>query len=56
MPSIWRCTRHSEKCFSTKDLDWEGWLGFAVLVGAHLLIDVINGGRMIVSLSLPVGE
>jgi hypothetical protein len=44
----WKCTRDSEKCFSTKDLNWEGWLGFAVLVGAHLLKDVINGLRMII--------
>ena len=25
----WKCPRDSEKCFSTKDLNWEGWLGFA---------------------------
>ena len=44
----WKCPRDYDECFSTKDLDAPGWIGFAVLVGAHVLADVINGGRMIV--------
>ena len=44
----WKCPRDYDECFSTKDLDASGWIGFAVLVGAHVLADVINGGRMIV--------
>jgi hypothetical protein len=44
----WKCPRDNEECFPTKDLNAQGWIGFAVLVGAHVLADVINGGRMIV--------
>ena len=44
----WKCPRDDEECFPTKDLNALGWIGFAVLVGAHVLADVINGGRMIV--------
>ena len=44
----WKCPRDYEECFSTKALDAPGWIGFAVLVGAHVLADVINSGRMIV--------
>ena len=44
----WKCPRDYEECFSTKALNELGWIGFAVLVGAHVLADVINGGRMIV--------
>ena len=44
----WKCPRDDEECFPTKDLNALGWIGFAVLVGAHVLADVISGGRMIV--------
>jgi len=44
----WKCTRDNEICDDMDNLEWNGWVGFAVLVGVHLLTDVINGGRMIV--------
>ncbi|KAL3817140.1 hypothetical protein ACHAXA_009041 [Cyclostephanos tholiformis] len=43
----WKCTRDKEICVNTKDLDWEGWLACAVVMLAHLLVDVINGVKMI---------
>ena len=43
----WKCTRDKETCFDTSDLDWKGWLAFAVLMVAHLLKDGISGIKMI---------
>ena len=47
MVYTWKCTRDKETCFDTSDLDWKGWLAFAVLMVAHLLKDGISGIKMI---------
>ena len=47
MMYTWKCTRDKETCFDTSDLDWKGWLAFAVLMAAHLLKDGISGIKMI---------
>ncbi len=47
MMYTWKCTRDEETCFDTSDLDWNGWLAFAVLMIAHLLKDGISGIKMI---------
>jgi len=43
-----RCPKDTDSCGDTSDLDWRGWLAFAILMGAHLLKDMINGSKMIV--------
>lgn len=43
----WKCTRESDECFNTSDLDWHGWLAFGMLMFVHLARDVINSFKMI---------
>lgn len=47
MSYTWKCTRDKDECFDTNDLDWRGWIAFAILMGSHLLTDAINGMKMI---------
>jgi hypothetical protein len=47
MVYTWKCTRDEETCINTSDLNWKGWLAFAVLMVAHLLKDGISGIKMI---------
>ena len=47
MVFTWKCTRDQETCFSTNDLNWQGWFAFVVLMMAHLLKDGLNGLKMI---------
>jgi hypothetical protein len=44
----WKCTRDDIECSDTSDLDWKGWTVFGILMGAHLLKDLISGMKMIV--------
>ena len=47
MSYTWKCTRDKDECFDTNDLDWRGWIAFAILMASHLLTDAINGMKMI---------
>ena len=47
MSYTWKCTRDKDECFDTDDLDWRGWIAFAILMAAHLLKDAVNGMKMI---------
>ena len=47
MSYTWKCTRDKDECFDTNDLNWRGWIAFAILMGSHLLTDAINGIKMI---------
>jgi len=47
MVYTWKCTRDTDVCFETNDLDLRGWLAFAVLMLTHLLKDGICGLKMI---------
>jgi hypothetical protein len=47
MVYFWKCTRDSDVCFSTTDLNWKGWLAFIIMIFTHLSKDVINGVKMI---------
>mmetsp|Transcript_30096 Transcript_30096/g.63464 ORF Transcript_30096/g.63464 Transcript_30096/m.63464 type:complete len:409 (-) Transcript_30096:71-1297(-) len=44
----WQCPRDEVMCSYTGDLDWKGWVAFAILMGFHLLEDIINGFKMTV--------
>jgi len=42
----WRCPRDQVECEDKADLNWRGWTVFGVLMGTHLLKDIINGLKM----------
>lgn len=44
----WQCPRDGDSCRDTSDVSWRGWVCFGILMGAHVLKDVINGSKMIV--------
>jgi len=44
----WRCPRDQIDCENKADLNWQGWTVFAILMGTHLLKDIINGSKMII--------
>jgi len=44
----WKCSRDTDQCWDTADLDWQGWLAFTILMVAHILKDVINGAKVVV--------
>ena len=41
----WVCPRDKAECENKADLDWQGWAVFVILMAAHLLKDIINGGK-----------
>ena len=44
----WKCPRNSLECINESDLDWVGWLVFAILTVAHTAGDVINGLKLLI--------
>jgi hypothetical protein len=43
----WKCPRNSLECINESDLDWIGWLVFAILTVAHTAGDIINGLKLL---------
>lgn|SRR6056300_250372 len=44
----WKCPRNSLECINESDLDWVGWLVFAILTVAHTAGDIINGLKLLI--------
>ncbi|KAL7456162.1 hypothetical protein ACHAWC_007672 [Mediolabrus comicus] len=44
----WKCPRNSLECINESDLDWVGWLVFAILTIAHTAGDIINGLKLLI--------
>merc|ERR1711957_19510 len=42
------CPRDNPECRNTGDLTEEGWIAFAILMGANILKDIIDGGKLII--------
>jgi hypothetical protein len=47
MVYTWQCTRDKDVCFDTRSIDWKGWLAVLIFMLAYLLLDTINGIKMI---------
>ncbi len=47
MVYFWKCTRDSDDCFSTTDLNRKGWLAFFIMMFTHLSKDLINGVKLV---------
>ena len=44
----WKCNRDQIDCRDTSDLDWRGWTVFGILMATHLLVDIINGVKLVI--------
>jgi len=49
VPYLWKCPPDQDTCTNTSDLGNSGWAVFTISMGAHLLKDIVNEIKLIVS-------